>query len=143
MIADHARTRFPLIATHAITACETCHERATIGDFRGAPVECHLCHQREAQRAIPNHVINGWNRNCERCHTPFDWGTPGFNHNAFPLEGGHANVDCLDCHPGGLFLNTPNICFACHRNDYLAAPNHVANGFSTDCTECHNINAWK
>ena len=142
-ILEHVRTRFALAGVHAITPCETCHQRATAGDFRGTPVECHLCHQRDAIRAFPNHAINGWIRDCERCHTPVAWTAPGFQHDAFPLIGGHAGVDCLQCHAGGRFAGTPPDCFSCHRQDYLAAPNHVAGGFSTDCTECHDTFAWK
>jgi hypothetical protein len=143
LVAEHARTRLPLIGVHAITPCETCHERATVGEFRGTPAECHGCHQHDAARAFPNHAINGWVRACERCHTPAAWSTPGFDHSGFPLLGGHAGVDCLDCHANGRFAGTPNDCFFCHRNDYLAAPDHVADGFSTHCLDCHNTNAWR
>jgi hypothetical protein len=143
LIADHAQTRLPLVAAHAVAACESCHDRATVGDFRGAPVQCHLCHQQEAAAAFPNHVVNGWNRECERCHTPVDWHADGFNHAAFPLQGGHAGLACTQCHAGGLFVPIPPDCFACHQNDYVNAPNHVANNYSTDCTLCHNTTAWK
>jgi hypothetical protein len=142
LIADHARTRFPLTAAHAIASCEGCHDRATVGDFRGAPAECHFCHQQEAGRAFPNHVINGWHRGCERCHTPANWRAEGFNHAAFPLQGGHAGLNCTQCHANGLFAGLNPACVACHLNDYVSAPNHVANNFSTDCILCHNINAW-
>jgi hypothetical protein len=142
LVADHARTRFPLTGEHALAPCESCHERAVVGDFRGAPAVCHFCHQCDAAAAFPNHPINGWVRDCERCHTPVDWTTPGFDHAAFPLEGGHADVDCLACHAGGRFAGTQTDCFACHRADYLAAPDHVAQNFSTNCVECHNINDW-
>ncbi len=143
MIADHSRTRFPLTSAHAITPCDACHTRAPVGDYRGTPVECQFCHQKDAARAFPNHVINGWVRNCERCHTPENWSTPGFNHDAFPLLGGHSGLNCTQCHAGGRVQGTPNDCFSCHQNDYVNAPNHVANGYSTDCTLCHNIFAWR
>ncbi|MEM7235869.1 MAG: cytochrome c3 family protein, partial [Planctomycetota bacterium] len=84
-------------------------------------------------------AINGWNLNCERCHTPAHWEPRGFNHDFFPLQGGHAGVDCSQCHAGGRVANAPNDCYQCHRRDYLAAPNHVSENRSTDCTECHDI----
>ena len=144
LITDHARTRFPLVGAHALAPCESCHERATVGEFRGTPVECHFCHQRDAARAVPNHVINGWQRDCERCHGFLAWETaPGFRHDGFPLTGAHGRVSCLDCHPGGRFVPISTLCFACHQQDYIRAPNHVANGFSTDSTQCHNVFAWK
>lgn len=142
LIAEHANTGFALLGAHAVTPCESCHQRATVGQFRGTPVECHFCHQRDMARAVPNHQINGWNVECERCHLPINWQAPGFDHTGFPLLGGHAGVDCLQCHPNGLFVGTDPDCFACHQNDYQTAPNHVANNFSTDCTLCHNIFAW-
>lgn len=143
LVADHARTRFPLTGRHALLQCETCHQRATVGDYRGTPAECHFCHQRDVATAFPNHRINGWTRDCERCHTPADWTAPGFNHQAFPLAGGHAGVDCLSCHAGGRFRGTPRDCFQCHRADYLAAPGHVAENRSTSCVDCHTIQGWR
>jgi hypothetical protein len=143
LVAEHNRTRFPLVASHALAPCESCHAGATVGDFRGAPVECHLCHQREALLAQPNHVVNGWIRNCQDCHDVASWVSVNFDHSAFPLVGGHAGVDCLRCHIGGRIQGTPTDCSTCHTNDYLAAPNHVAGNFSTNCTDCHNTTAWK
>ncbi len=145
LILDHARTRFPLTGPHAVAPCESCHERATVGEFRGAQVECHFCHQEEAARAVPNHVINGWQRDCTRCHNHLTWAqAPGFNHdNFFPLTGAHLNLSCLQCHPGGRFVPISPLCFSCHQQDYIAAPNHVADGYSTNCTDCHNTVAWK
>ena len=142
MIADHSRTRFPLFGTHAITACESCHERASVGEFRGAPAQCHLCHQDEVAQASPNHIANGWVVNCHQCHTPLDWTAQLFDHAFFPLAGGHAGLDCGQCHANENFNNTPNDCYSCHSVDYLTAPNHVANGFSTDCSTCHPITVW-
>lgn len=142
LVAEHASTNFALVGMHALTPCENCHTRATVGEFRGTPFQCHFCHQQDMARAIPNHAINGWVVDCENCHGPENWQARGFDHSAFPLLGGHAGVDCLQCHTNGLFAGTNPACFACHQNDYVTAPNHVANNFSTDCTLCHNIFAW-
>jgi hypothetical protein len=93
---------------------------------------------------VPNHVINGWQRDCTRCHDYTSWArAPGFSHDFFPLTGAHATLNCVQCHPGGRFVPIPTTCFACHQQDYLAAPNHVSNGFSTSCELCHNTTAWK
>lgn len=83
--------------------------------------------------------MNGWIRDCQTCHTPLAWETPGFDHSPFPLIGGHANLDCLQCHAGGQVRPTPTDCFFCHQPDYVAAPDHVAQSFPTDCAQCHNI----
>jgi len=144
LVLDHARTRFPLAGPHAVAPCESCHEQAPEGLYRGAPVECHFCHQEEAAAAVPNHPVNGWQRNCERCHDFFSWTqAPGFSHDFFPLTGAHATVNCIQCHPGGRFVPIPTDCFACHQQDYINAPNHVANNYSTNCTDCHNTIAWR
>lgn len=143
LVADHESTRFPLVGLHAVAPCESCHPRSANGFFAGAQVECHFCHQREAALASPSHVVNGWIVNCEDCHSPSSWRAPLFDHTFFPLVGGHAGLTCGQCHPGDLFVPIPATCFSCHQNDYLNAPNHVANGFSTDCEDCHNINAWR
>ncbi len=37
LIAEHARTRFPLYGVHAVTPCESCHLQAPAGQYRGAP----------------------------------------------------------------------------------------------------------
>lgn len=143
LISDHASTRFPLVGAHALLPCESCHPRATAGVFVNAQVECHFCHQRDAFRASPNHQINGWITNCEDCHTPSSWRSPNFDHSFFALVGGHSGLQCGQCHPGDLFVPIPNDCFSCHQNDYAGAPNHVAGGLSTDCTDCHTIIAWR
>jgi hypothetical protein len=143
LVADHARTRFPLTGAHAFAQCESCHARATVGDYRGTPAACEACHQEEAGRAFPPHRVNGWVRDCERCHTPAGWTAPGFDHSAFPLADGHAGADCLSCHAGGRFAGTSADCHACHRTDYLGAPGHVAEGRSTRCLDCHRATTWQ
>ncbi len=141
-VSDHARTRFPLVAAHAVTPCESCHVRSRVGEYAGAPAECHLCHQKDAALAQPNHVINGWAVGCERCHSQANWVAVGFVHNAFLLDGAHVAQNCNACHPGGLAVPISQDCVACHLPDYTGAANHVTSGFSTNCVTCHNTTAW-
>lgn len=143
MLAEHGRTRFPLVGDHAAAPCESCHQLSSVGVYSGAPVDCHLCHQREAQLAQPSHLANGWIVGCEDCHNPDSWRAPEFNHaDFFVLDGAHAALGCQQCHPGGLVANTPNQCYGCHANDYLTAPDHVALGYSTQCQDCHDTTAF-
>ena len=142
LILEHNNTRFPLAGAHAITACESCHPRATVGEFLGTPVECHLCHQQEVVFAEINHIVNGWIVDCQDCHDASNWRPFNFNHNIFPLQGGHAGLDCTQCHVGGQINGTPNDCYSCHMNDYINTQTHVAGGFPTDCTLCHDIFDW-
>lgn len=146
IVGFHARTRFPLYGVHLGVACDRCHREARIGDFKGAPVECHLCHQGALARATsPDHRQQGWTRDCQRCHTPAGWGGGNFLHGTFPLTGAHARAACAKCHAGGRFRGTPRACIACHRDKYQNTknPNHAQAGFSTRCELCHNTTAWK
>lgn len=144
LIAEHNRTRFHLVAAHAVAPCESCHLQASVGQFKGAPVQCELCHQRNlAQATSPNHISNGWTTNCERCHTPAGWKGADFDHYFFPLTGGHAGLDCSDCHTGDDFRPIPSDCYSCHEDDYNGAPDHVALGFPHDCERCHTTIAWE
>jgi len=142
LIAEHARTSFPLVGSHIAVACELCHVRAPTGDYSDAPTQCAACHLDEAQAVtFPDHVATGWTSGCDRCHFPTVWGAGGFNHGWFPLTGGH-DLACNTCHnTGGVPGPLPTDCYACHQDDYATAPNHSA--FSTNCQQCHNINRWQ
>lgn len=143
LIAEHARTRFPLMGVHTITPCETCHTGAPTGDFRGAPTACELCHQADLARAlVPDHQANSWTLDCQRCHVPASWLGTDIRHDFFPLTGGHGALDCSQCHTGGLFTGLSQDCYTCHASDYQGAPDHASSGYSQDCTQCHSIAAW-
>ncbi len=143
LIAEHARTRFPLLGPHAVVPCESCHPGAPAGQFRGAPLACDLCHRAElAQATSPDHVASGWTTDCERCHVPTSWRPARVDHDFFPLIGGHAGLDCTRCHTTGVFGPIPSNCYACHQANYEAAPNHVAQNYPRTCEQCHSIIAW-
>jgi hypothetical protein len=143
LIAEHARTRLPLLGPHAVAPCESCHPGAAAGQFRGAPVECELCHQADLARAgSPNHAANGWTSDCERCHVPVSWQSVHVRHDAFPLVGSHAGLDCTRCHTTGVLGPIPSDCYSCHAADYGRAPGHVPQNFSHDCGQCHSASAW-
>jgi hypothetical protein len=135
---------FPLIGGHAISDCFACHEQG--GNFVGLSSECITCHQDDYNAAQdPNHAAGNFPTDCKQCHTITAWIPATIDHNqtAFPLTGKHINIDCSDCHESG-FTGTPTDCYACHQIDYetVQDPNHVAGGYSTDCTECHTTNGW-
>lgn len=143
LIAEHAQTRFPLYGTHMVTPCESCHPGAPAGQFRGAPIECELCHQTDLARATsPDHLANGWTSDCQRCHTATLWASAIVPHDAFPLVGGHGGLDCVQCHTSGTFEAIPSDCYVCHQTDYEGAPDHISGSFSQDCEQCHSIIAW-
>jgi hypothetical protein len=142
LIAEHARTRFPLIASHAITPCESCHPGASAGQFRGASIQCELCHRDDLARVTsPDHAANNWT-DCQQCHIPVGWAGATVQHDFFALTGGHDGLDCSQCHTGGTFAGLSSDCYSCHSANYQSAPDHVAQNYSQSCEDCHSTTAW-
>ncbi|MCP9767384.1 hypothetical protein EGI22_05640 [Lacihabitans sp. LS3-19] len=135
---------YPLTGGHAAIAqdCEKCHIG---GNFNNTPTECEACHKVDFNKTLnPNHVKLNFSTDCVSCHTT----TPGWApaqfpiHDQFyPLTGAHQTIsnNCVECHKGGNYENTPNECASCHTANYQATqnPNHATIGFSTDCVACH------
>ena len=148
-IADHDRTRFPLVGQHAAAACFRCHPGAQVGNFAGAYVVCSQCHADDyARTAAPNHAAVQFGQDCERCHVPTGWQSARFDHPAaFPLSLGHGGRRCSDCHPtSNSFAGLAGAaCSQCHLDDYTAATNppHAAAGFGSDCAQCHDASTWR
>jgi hypothetical protein len=82
-----------------------------------------------------------------------------YEHEIFPLTGGHANQDCESCHQYGLYANTTTSCAACHslpedksafRDVWITAmmpdnfnlKNPYPEHFSGDCEDCHTTDDW-
>jgi len=68
----HYRTRFPLVAAHAVTECRHCHPGSEAGIFTPTDTECVTCHVDDLARTT-NHVGLGWVDRCDRCHMPTAW----------------------------------------------------------------------
>ncbi len=146
-IAEHASTRFPLVGAHAVTACWRCHPGAQVGNFEGQSPDCVSCHLQDLSRtANPDHRVQGWTDDCQRCHLPLSWIPARFDHPGnFPLTQGHGGLSCTVCHGndptfGGL---SPQ-CDACHLDEYQATndPSHAAANFDRDCRICHSTASW-
>ena len=142
---DHlSQSGFALNGAHATTDCSSCH---VDNQFSGLPRDCFGCHQSDFQATDnPDHETGGFPTDCMMCHTEDDWSPALFDHNLteFPLTGAHTVVICEDCHDNGQYVAIPTECFSCHEGDFNATedPNHVANNFNQDCTECHTTDAW-
>ncbi|OGR95861.1 MAG: hypothetical protein A2V88_13285 [Elusimicrobia bacterium RBG_16_66_12] len=165
-MADHARTRFPLIGVHSALPCDQCHTRTAAGDFRGLSPDCFRCHLDSFSRA-PNHVASNFPRDCRPCHGAVAWAGAVMNHSAFS-----ASVNCASCHlaqfqaaPNHVANNYPQTCANCHQTStwlgaifahpasatncvschlakYQSAPNHVASGYPQTCGACHSQTSW-
>ena len=146
-IAQHDRTRFPLVGAHAGVACFRCHPGAQVANFAGAYVECGQCHADDyARTSNPNHAAVQFGQQCERCHVPLGWRSARFDHPAsFPLSFGHAGRRCAECHTTpNQFTGLSTDCAACHTDNFAAThePSHAAAGFGTSCTQCHDTRSW-
>ena len=137
---NHNDTDFPLEGGHRATDCRLCHESLV---FTETQMECVSCHVDLHHNTVGS--------DCARCHTVDNWLvddiTSLHQDNGFPLLGAHAQISCNDCHLSESDLQFPRIgndCLNCHMEDYLATtePNHVASGYSTDCIDCHDVNAF-
>ena len=141
---DHNLSSFPLTGAHVTLQCAQCHVN---GQFANTPTDCYTCHTANYTGANnPDHAGQNYPHDCTICHNTAAWQPSTFDHatSPFPLTGRHASVTCAQCHVNGQFVGTPTACYACHQADYDGTrdPNHAAQGFSHDCSQCHNTNGW-
>jgi len=128
---DHGVTDWPLEGAHAQVDCKACHrESESAGNwvdeqrFLETPTACAQCHD----DAHGGQFIEKWENECNRCHSANgDWEPDVFNHDstAFPLEGKHRDVACLDCHESRGWLPPDSVVFAVYRIDNF------------ECVTCH------
>lgn len=137
---NHSKTDFQLTGLHTEVSCKACHPTLV---FNEADPECMSCHVDMHQQTV------GFE--CGRCHTTNSWIvtdiTDIHQRGRFPLLGAHITADCYDCHASASLLKFEPLgieCVDCHLKDYQATtdPNHAESGFSTECADCHQINAF-
>jgi hypothetical protein len=124
---DHNLTTWSLIGAHANVDCKSCHlneqEKKIIFDNHSSAIslECSQCHN----DVHNNQFIVKGKSFCSECHNPENWDPIGFNHNnsSFPLDGVHAETECIECHKimeneAGLqysqYKITKHECIDCH-----------------------------
>lgn len=136
---SHASTGFELTGIHKKIECRACHKKLL---FAGADKLCASCHTDVHKGELGS--------DCLRCHSTQVWNIPDMiqrhQQTRFPLLGQHALAPCQSCHAqyaNQQFTGNPTTCIGCHRKDYQNSknPNHPAAGFSTECTQCHQVNA--
>ena len=137
MTFDHDTTNFPLTGMHTDVNCKLCHPSLIFSRAEQACVSCHT--------DMHNQTVG---MDCDRCHSTNSWLVENISEihrrSRFPLTGPHALADCYQCHPSASLLRFEPLgvdCYDCHEQDYATAePDHT--GFSTECTDCHSINAF-
>ena len=136
---SHDSTSFALRGQHKTVDCRACHSTLI---FSEAPANCVNCHQDMHSQSVGN--------DCARCHTTNSWVVENklrmHEMVSFPLLGNHASADCIDCHKSSVPLKFERIgtaCVNCHQQDYNKKDNldHVRAGFSTECAQCHQVQA--
>lgn len=143
---DHSKTAFPLLGKHASIGCIQCHGS---GDFKKplAFAKCMDCHKPDphhgqfAQRADHGE--------CAGCHTVEGWKPSKFtvqDHaaTAYPLLGGHAKLQCAQCHiPRGadtLFKIKFQRCTDCHADKHGAQ--FAGAPYFNACERCHTLDGY-
>lgn len=133
LLFDHSATDFALTGKHKLADCEGCHVK---GKKRSeAAHDCFTCHGKQQP-----HKGNLGNK-CETCHSTDTWlKTAAFDHGKtkFPLKGKHAEVACMSCHAGELYVGIGTTCNECH-----ALQDVHATRFGTACQDCHTVDKWK
>lgn len=130
---DHNKSRFPLTASHTKVECKKCHLTPA---FKDAPLTCYGCHEKDDRHK------GGYGKKCEACHATGTWKSWDFDHSTtrFKLDGGHAKVECKDCHRESKTKSVKPAmsCFSCHGRE------DVHNGsFGIQCETCHVSSNWK
>mgnify|MGYP001206752264 CR=1 FL=1 len=165
--AEHARSDFPLVASHEAVACARCHPSTGTGEptqFEGTPGTCAGCHA-DAHRGAFDEFDNP--EGCARCHQPTLFAEverATFDHGGwagFVLDGAHARAECEACHPrsaeaderartfgfsAAVFGEPVERCATCHadvhdgRFDRPELPRELAG--RSDCARCHTSESF-
>lgn len=126
-------TKYALRGKHRSTECTACHKGNL---YRIKPSQdCYACHQKDDKHK------ETLGKDCGSCHTERSWKEPSkFNHDqtSFPLLGGHAKVECKDCHKSTMFKEAPKDCIGCHKKD----DKHEGT-LGQQCEQCHSERSWK
>ena len=143
---NHPATPVALTGVHSanLVQCTQCH---TTTPYSTVKQTCDGCHHADYLATTnPNHTAAGYGTTCTQCHQLVaNWAGATFTHPASPvaLTGVHSGnlVQCTQCHTTMPYSTVKQTCDGCHHADYVATtnPNHAAAGYSTTCTQCHQL----
>jgi len=142
---SHDQTDFPLLGSHAATACSGCHVQQNFDDLAD---DCAGCHRNNWDESLaPPHADADFGLHCQDCHDESDWLPSSWTHDTdtdYPLGGAHIDVLCVDCHTTIPYADQATDCYACHQTDYenTLDPNHITAGIPTSCMTCHTTVNW-
>ena len=121
---EYAHEEWALTGAHLETPCGECHAVA----WEAEP-SCLSCHGEDAPTG---HMVH----ECVFCHNTDDWTHRHWEHDFYPLIGGHDDLTCVSCHTS-VFFGQESQCEACHADE--EPPDHPEG----QCVECHNIFDWE
>jgi len=132
---DHASTKFLLEGAHETVLCAGCHKPVDLHpaqsgriaakgapDFSKTPRQCSECHEDVHGGQF---MKSDREEDCTSCHSVTKWSSGAFNHDAtaFPLDGSHIRVRCVQCHNQEKETDGKTI--------------RIYRGTPTECTKCH------
>jgi hypothetical protein len=144
---DHSKTKYPLLGKHETVNCSQCH---AAGDFKKplAFQKCMDCHKPDPHSGQFAKRPDGVE--CASCHTvdgfkPSKFTVKDHAATAYPLEAGHAKLQCAQCHiPKGketLFKIKFQHCTDCHSDQH--AGQFAAAPYLNACERCHNLQGYR
>lgn len=131
--------------------CGSCHQRFDRAAQTRLCLDCHekVAADRDALRGFHGKASTAKGAACTVCHTEHQ-GRDGdivgldraaFDHRFtdFALEGSHAGVACVACHPNDVaFRDAPSSCVDCH----VEVEPHGGE-LGSACGDCHDAVAWR
>ncbi len=155
-VADHAKTKYPLVFPHQDVKCASCHIPAGKQTrFKLKFAQCVDCHKDEHEgqfAGVP------WRNRCEQCHNGATFKTSSYTltkhqKSPFPLIGGHEAIPCNQCHqpvPGTkvTLYHWRNLsCTTCHEDVHKGQfaqqmKKLGAKGTALSCEACHSTKGW-
>ncbi|MDE3106372.1 MAG: hypothetical protein KGK08_14470, partial [Acidobacteriota bacterium] len=155
-LADHAKTRFPLVSPHARVGCNACHIPA--GKLTRFKLDFALCVDCHKDPHDGQFAGAPWKNHCEQCHNAATFTQTSFTlamhqKSTFPLTGGHMAVACADCHKpmegakAARFHFANLACTTCHEDIHHGqfAQRMAAlgpGGKPLGCETCHTTREW-
>ncbi len=131
--------------------CNSCHESFNKGAQKARCLACHKDINWDVlnRRGFHGRSPQVGSVECKTCHVEHEGRNAKivvldektFDHRLtdMPLLGGHARVQCAECHKNGIkHAKAPTDCVACHKAD---EPHQGRLG--TACATCHVVSSWK
>jgi hypothetical protein len=147
-LEQHKQSNFDLKGAHEAVACNECHKKQDVWNFRNIGKQCVDCHKNVHQSTLSAKYYP--EQNCKKCHVENTWNLITFDHSQtnFQLTGMHAKADCRACHykkdksgrEQQQFSGLPQSCSSCHSDNHNKQ--FEKNGV-TNCNECHGTENWK